>query len=947
MTALLLVRVEPDARPLDKAARAWPSAAMSISSRLRHCPRPYDADRGAEALALCPWADGALADLIRGTGGSSPYLAGLIRKEADWLEGAVADPEGVLATQAHHLREVAGDQLGSALRQGKRRMALIVALCDLSGAWALEQATGALSDYADLATELAMREAVGREIRRGKLPGQSEEDIESCGGMVALAMGKGGARELNYSSDIDLICLFDESRYDPSDYMEARSSLVRATRHMAATLSDLTGEGYVFRTDLRLRPDPAVTPVCLAMEAAERYYESFGRTWERAAYIKARAAAGDIAAGEAFLTALTPFVWRKHLDFAAIQDAHDMRLRIREHKGLHGPITLPGHNMKLGRGGIREIEFFTQTRQLIAGGRDPGLRMRDTVGGLAALAQRGWIPQEVALRLTDHYRAHRDVEHRIQMVNDAQTHDLPTSPEGLARLACLSGRDLAEMEADLRRRLSEVHELTEGFFAPDPATGGGDTPEVFAKSAIQERWSHYACLRSERARVLWDRLRPDILRRLAETARPEEALVAFDGFLSGLPAGVQLFSLFEANPQLIDLLIDIVGTSPDLARHLSRNAAVFDAVIGGDFWSAWPGTAELREALGKLLANEPDYERKLDLARRWAKEWHFRVGVHLLRGLKGPEEAGKAYADLAEAVLAAMWPVVQKEFALKHGAVPGRGAVVLGMGSLGAGRLHARSDLDIIVVYDPDGVEMSEGRRPLPARQYYARLTQSLVTAMTAAMSEGRLYEVDMRLRPSGNQGPVATSLSAFTKYQREEAWTWEHLALTRARVVAGPPDLAQDVEGFRREVLSQPRDRAQVLHEVAEMRRRIAEAKGPGGVWEAKLGPGRMQEIDLIAQAASLLSGKPVRQTPRALREAAWLDSAPLVRSYELNWALQIGARLVSDKALDPESLGAGGCQFLLRLTGCASLDDLHAALETASAEAASVIEAVLEERA
>ncbi|WP_425070775.1 glutamine-synthetase adenylyltransferase [Sagittula sp. S175] len=915
---------------------------MTLNSRITRLPRAFDPDRGEEALTACPWAKGEVADLLRGTGGSSPYLNGLIQREGVWLQGAVDDPEGAVVALFGDLPEVAPDRIGSALREAKRRVALLTALCDLSGVWALEAVTGCLSDFADLAVELAMQAAVGHEIRRKKLPGMSEDDIATSAGMVALAMGKGGARELNYSSDIDLIVLFDETRYDPDDYFEARSALVRATRKMAATLNDLTAEGYVFRTDLRLRPDPAVTPVCMAMEAAERYYESFGRTWERAAYIKARAAAGDVAAGARFLETLRPFVWRKHLDFAAIQDAHDMRLRIREHKGLGGPITLPGHNMKLGRGGIREIEFFTQTRQLIAGGRDPDLRCRATVPGLAMLAEKGWIPGDVAEKLTDHYRAHREVEHRIQMVNDAQTHDLPGSLDGLARLAALSGRDLSEMTADLKARLTEVHDLTEGFFAPD-ACGSTAVPEVFSDSTVVDRWATYPCLRSQRAQDLWRRVRPEILRRLSETARPQEALVAFDEFLGGLPAGVQLFSLFEANPSLMDLLVDIVGTSPDLARFLARNASVLDAVIGGDFFAAWPGRSVLTAELTRAMADTDDYERKLDTARRWAKEWHFRIGVHLLRALMEPEEAGKAYADLAEAVLAAMWPVVQAEFARKHGPCPGRGAVVVGMGSLGAQRLHARSDLDVIVIYDPEDVEASEGKRPLPSRTYYARLTQALVTAMTAPMAEGRLYEVDMRLRPSGNQGPVATSWAAFQSYQKDEAWIWEHLALTRARVVAGPSDLAADVEAFRLALLSAPRDRAEVLGAVRDMLGKIAAAKGQGGAWEAKLGRGRMQEIDLVAQAASLLSGKPARQTPRALRSADWLEGGPLVEAYELAWALQIGSRLVSEEALDPEALGGGGCAFLLRLTGCADMAALKAALETRATRAAEIIDATL----
>ncbi len=921
---------------------------MRIVDRITRLPRAFDTDHGLEAQRFAPWASGDIARLLDGTCGSSPYLKGLISKESGWLEGAVDDPEAAIAQIFANLRSGSYDKVDHDLRQAKRRVALLIALCDLSGVWALEEVTGTLTDFSDIAVQVALEAAVAREIKRKKLPGQSEDDIATAGGMVTLAMGKGGAHELNYSSDIDLICLFDETRYDPDDFHEARTSLVRATRKMAASLSDLTGDGYVFRTDLRLRPDPAVTPVCMAMEAAERYYESVGRTWERAAYIKARPCAGDIEAGQRFLTTLKPFVWRKHLDFAAIQDAHDMRLRIREHKGLGGPITLPGHNMKLGRGGIREIEFFTQTRQLIAGGRDPDLRTNKTVPGLQVLAQKGWIPQEAADVLADHYRAHREVEHRIQMVNDAQTHDLPKNPDGFERLACLMGVSVEEFEGDLYRRLTEVHEVTEGFFAPD-AGSDEDMPDTLGDSEIVARWPTYPSLRSERALEIFRRLRPEILRRLGQAAKPEEALLAFDGFLKGLPAGVQLFSLFEANHQLIDLLIDVVSTSPELATHLSRNAKVFDAVIGGDFFSPWPGRAALTGELVGLLADEPDYERRLDLARRWGKEWHFRVGVHLLRGLMEAEEAGRAYADLAEATLGATWPVVQEEFARKHGPCPGRGAVVIGMGSLGAGRLHARSDLDVIVIYDPDGVEASEGRRPLPSRTYYSRLTQALITAMTAPMAEGRLYEVDMRLRPSGNQGPVATSWASFQDYQRNEAWTWEHLALTRARVVAGPAALAADVEGFRLELLAQPRNRDDVLADVGDMRARIADAKGDGGPWSAKIGAGRMQDIELFSQAATLVSGRGIRHTPRALRQTEWLevkDHQSLIEAYNLFWALQLGSRLISEEALDPQAVGCGGCGFLTRLTGTSDMEALRSELEAQAQRAARIITRELPEK-
>jgi glutamate-ammonia-ligase adenylyltransferase len=919
-----------------------------FASRISRAPRPFNQERAADADALAQPLPPEVRPLVIGAASCAPYLMSLLEKEAPWLEGALSDPEAALDALVAEAEAAPPEGLGSALRQGKRRMALLTALADLGGVWSLPEVTGALTRFADAAAGAALRGALAPQIRRGKIPGLTEDDLAEAGGMVIFAMGKMGAHELNYSSDIDLICLFDETRFAPDQFQEARTGFVRATRAMSQTLSEMTGEGYVFRTDLRLRPDPAVTPVCMAMEAAERYYESLGRTWERAAYIKARPCAGDRAAGEAFLRTLRPFVWRRHLDFAAIQDAHDMRLAIREHKGTGGPITLPGHNMKLGRGGIREIEFFTQTRQLIAGGRDPDLRLRGTCAGLAALADKGWVPEEVADRLTDHYVAHRTVEHRLQMVRDAQTHELPQTEEGFARLAALMARETDDLKGELRDRLEEVHSLIESFFADSRAPAKPAVAAHAFDSAVIDRWHSYPALRSARGAEIFERLKPGLLERLQQAARPDEALLAFDGFLAGLPAGVQLFSLIQANPQLSDLLIDVVTTSPALAAHLSRNAGVFDAVIGGDFFSEWPGRAALAEHLQEVLDNETDYETRLDAARRWTREWHFRIGVHLLRGLTDPESAGRHYADLAEAVLEVLWPLVVDQFARRHGPPPGQGAVILGMGSLGAGRLTATSDLDMLVIYRAEGVEMSEGPKSLPTRQYYARLTQAMITAMTAPMSQGKLYEVDMRLRPSGNQGPVATALASFDRYQREEAWVWEHLALTRARPVAGPAALRQEVADLCADLLAQPRDPARVRRETAEMRRRIAAAKAPSGPWDAKIGPGRLQDIELFAQGGALLEGRPAREIAAGLEAAhrAGLigagDLATLKAAYHACWALQCAARLLSAQPLEGAGLGRAGGHFLARTLGCESLEAAEAAILAHYAKAAEIIEGV-----
>lgn len=918
---------------------------MSIATRMTRCPRPHNAERGADTLAALGDVPTALIDLFTGTAGSSPYLAGLLGKEAAWVIPACADPETAVQEVLCTVRRLSAENLVVGLREAKRKIALITALADVSGAWPLEKVTGTLTELSYAAVHQCITQLVGQEIARGKLPGMQPDDAANGAGMVALAMGKMGAGELNYSSDIDLICLFDETRFDPDDYHDARAAFIRVTRKMTGIMQDMTQGGYVFRTDLRLRPDAASTPVCISMETAERYYESVGRTWERAAYIKANPCGGDVSAGHRFLESLRPFVWRKHLDFAAIEDAHDMRLRIKDHKGLGGPQQLEGHDMKLGRGGIREIEFFTQTRQLIAGGRDPSLRVRGTVEGLSRLADAGWIEATDATTLTDHYRFHREIEHRLQMINDAQTHSLPTSPEGFARLAALMDRDVNDLRADIQGRLDAVHARTEGFFAPDaPAAETDQWGEE-----TTERWRTYPALRSARGSAIFDRLRPDIMKRLREAAKPDEALAQFDGFLAGLPAGVQLFSLFEANPQLTQLVVDIAATAPALAQYLSRNAGVFDAVLGGSFFGPWPGVDALQAEADATMAAAPDYEAQLIAVRRWAKEWHFRVGVHLLRGVISTEDSGRQYADLATASLRAIWPVVQAEFGRKHGPPPGRGAVIVGMGSLGAQRLTATSDLDLIMIYDPLTCEASDGPRPLAVRPYFARLTQALVTALSAPMSEGRLYEVDMRLRPSGRQGPVATSFSAFQDYQMNEAWTWEHLALTRARPVAGPASLAQDIYVLLAEVIKRKSTKDSILTDLRDMRRRIADARGDVSIWDAKNGAGRLQNCELLAQTATLRAGKAMIATDDQIAagvDHGWLSASQgqtLKAAHQLFSAVQSVARLLTGTVIDPADLGAGGCAVLLRVTGATSLDDLRTMLDETAKAADQVITALL----
>ncbi len=817
---------------------------MTPVNAMRRAPRAVDPQQGA-ALVDHWGASGPLADALAGIGGSSPYLMSVFQAERDWLQGALSSPNAMDDL-------LAATQGADDLRQAKKRAAGLLAFQELTGGAPLMDITADLTRFADHAVQVALDDALA----------QSRDPAVVDAQLFVLAMGKMGAGELNYSSDIDLIVMFDDTELAGADSARLRSSLVKVVRKVVQTLSNVTADGYVFRTDLRLRPDPSVTPVCIGTRSALAYYESLGRTWERAAFIKARVCAGDAAAGQRFLDALTPFIWRRHLDFAAIEEAHALRLKIREQKRLPPRITLPGHDMKLGRGGIREIEFFTQTRQLIAGGRDASLRGRETLPGLRALVDAGWIKADRAARLSDNYLDHRHTEHCLQMVRDAQTQALPATPDGMDRIAALQGMDVAAFERKTQRALEETHAIVEEFFDPTPVkppaspqAQGGWVPSADDET-ILTGWPALPALRSERAAQIFETLRPTLLDGLAKAADPSAALRDFDAFMRGLPSGVQLFSLFAANPKLVDLLTSIAASAPALARYLGRHASVLQGVLDGDFFDPVAGRGDLAGDLAARLARAADFESGLDAARIWMKELHFRIGVHLLQGLRTPAQAQHDYSALARAVVQALVPFVAAQFSAKHGALAGQRFTVIGMGSLGAARLGAGSDLDLMVLFDADLTASSDGPRPLPARQYFARLTQQIITALTAPTAEGTLYEVDMRLRPSGKAGPVAVHLDAFASYQRDEAWTWEHLALTQAAPIFSTGGMDADFVAVQRAVLAAKADRATVVAALADMRARLLDAKPQKGPWDMKNGPGGLQDLELYAQAQALMAG-------------------------------------------------------------------------------------------
>jgi len=845
-----------------------------------------DAEDSADAAALRRHFDQneLLSRLIASIAEASPFLWDLVRADSRRvLRFIESDPEAELSGLL--ARAAAGAASGGddaafmrLLRRTKADAALLIALCDLGGVWPVMRVTRALTDLADIAVAAAVRYLFLQAVEQGRCLSADPAQPEQDSGYIVLAMGKMGAGELNYSSDIDLIVFYDPERTRLADGIEPASFFVRLTRGLVKLLNERDGDGYVFRTDLRLRPDPASTQIAVSMPAALNYYESIGQNWERAAMIKARPCAGDLAAGGEFLAAIAPFIWRKYLDFAAVADVHAMKRQINAYRG-HSELAVEGHNVKLGRGGIREIEFFVQTQQLIAGGRHPELRGRETLVTLDDLVQGGWIDEASRDDLGAAYLFLREVEHRLQMVADEQTHTLPADQDGVdafARFLGYSGRD--EFAGVLLGHMRTVQARYGTLFESAPAeiddhgmtfppdADDRQTLDILASmgfrapleaSAHIRDWlaGRYRSTRPEVARTALSELVPLIVDHAARSENPDLALKMVDQFLFGLHGSGRLLSLLRQNTDLMSLLALVLGMAPRLADTLARYPQVMDAVIEPSFFGPLPDEAELLRRLSLSLDQASAYEDFLDRIRMFAQEHMFLIGSRILSGTISAEQAGDAFARLADVLVRALFDAVQKNFAEQHGYLPGQEVAIIACGKLGGREMTATSDLDLIVVYDYDGDQpQSDGERPLYASQYVARLIQRLIGALTAQTNYGVLYQVDMRLRPSGRAGPLATRLESFARYQQDEAWVWEHLALTRARVVAASPAFTARVKDAISGVLRQPRDIAAIAAEVVDMRQAIAQEKGDSDRWNLKYAAGGLVDIEFIVQYLQLV---------------------------------------------------------------------------------------------
>lgn len=989
VTGKTAVKAAPKSTSTKKKPAPQPKAAAPTAKRPApspvSLPRPFDGDAAARGFAA--WRDllaghddramakrltalttkaGAGKNLLAAIFGNSPFLTDLCLHEPGIVQILLeSGPDKALATALAALKTAArraksaGD-LAVPLRVAKRQVALSIAAADIAGQWPLEKITAALSDFAAACVDLAFAALLRDATDAGDLVVPDRKNPCKASGFFALGMGKLGARELNYSSDIDLIVLFDP---EVAKYTGRRSMLecfIKLTQQMVRLLHDRTEDGYVFRTDLRLRPDPGSFPVAVSTLEAEAYYESFGQNWERAAMIKARPVAGDLEAGARFLQHLTPYVWRKNLDYAAIEDIHSIKRQIHAHRG-HGEIAVEGHNIKVGRGGIREIEFFAQTQQLIAGGRDTRLRASATCEALRALVATDRLAPATCDELIGHYRYLRTVEHRLQMIDDEQTHTLPDDGAGLARLACFLGETTANAFAEeIRAVLTRVKGHYDDLFAEsaplgseagalvftgtddDPATldtlrnlGFSDPSEI---AAMIRGWhfGRYRAMRSERAREKLTAIMPHLLEAFSRTGSADVAFRRFDYFLSSLPAGVQLFALLQANPEVLDTLAEVLAAAPQLAEALAQNAALFDSLIEYAEHPVSFDRAALDASLQRQMQAARDFQDVLDWARRWTTELKLQVGIGLLRGSMDGQASGRALSNVADAVLTDLLKHVTAEFVAQHGRIARSAVALVGLGRLGSQELTLESDLDLVLVFDcPADAGQSDGARPLTPGLYFARLCQRLIAAITSMTGEGKLYEIDMRLRPSGGAGPIAIQLAAYADYLRKDAWTWEHMALTRARVVCGLDQsteevaLIRQIEKLRHDILTLQRDPNKLLADVAVMRRRMAEHKKVTNPWDLKQVRGGLVDLEFIVQYLLLRHGrdKPaiLLQQPLAaldaLREAKLLEAAQaktLAEAGRLYATLLAAARLAGrDEAGDPDRWPPALAQRMPELVG------------------------------
>lgn len=776
--------------------------------------------------------------------------------------------------------------LSGSLRRHRRAESLSIIVDDLLGRDNVERTLERATVLAERCIEVAFAAARAELVARHGEPRDDDGKVQT---LVVYGLGKLGSRELNFSSDIDLIAAFPRAgETDGRRTLDNEDFFARLVQRASTLLGETTAEGFGYRVDWRLRPFGSAGRLALSFDAMEDYYQREGREWERFALLRARPVAGDFDAGRELLERLRPFVWRRYFDYAALEGLRELKalvdaeVRRRDRE----------HDLKLGPGGIREIEFRVQLESIIRGGRDPALRNGNTLALLELLAERGVIEGDEARALAAAYRYLRRLENRVQMYRDEQTHVLPDAAELRQRYALALGYpDFAALMAELDTHRKVVGDAFERCL-PLASSGGAAAPGTGADAELWQRVAPAAdqnagaaaaiddarvpSLRrlaetpavramSARGRARLDRIVPLVLGACSRGSAPAAALAHWVDLLAAIAGRTSYLALLAERPALIERVHELMVASAWLARALAQSPILLDDLLDQRLAVQPPSRDELAQRLNLELAavDAGDTEHELERVRQFQQSARLELALAFLDGRADAARTAAGLADVADLVITRLLDIALRDLAAQHGTLPGLGAehglAVIGYGSLGGRELNFSSDLDLVFLYDDalQAVE-SNGARPLDGQRHVARVAQRLLHLLTVQTAFGPLYEIDARLRPNGSKGLLVTPMTAYVSYQTAEAWLWEHQALVRARCVCGDPALGAEFDALRARVLLQPRDADLVAREVGQMRERWRAAldRSTADHFDLKQGIGGLVDIEFVAQQALLARG-------------------------------------------------------------------------------------------
>jgi glutamate-ammonia-ligase adenylyltransferase len=854
------------------------------------------------------------------------------------------------------------------IRVTKLRCALLTAIADITQNWNLDTVTSNLSRFADRAVDICVSFLITSASKNQQIDLPNKASPQEGCGLVVLALGKLGSKELNYSSDIDLVIFYDEKNNNYRGRTPISQFYVNITHELSNLLQSRTVDGYVFRTDLRLRPDPGATAVAVSISAAMHYYETVGQNWERAAMIKSRFISGDREASDKLIIFLNKYVWRKYLDFTSIEDIHSIKRQIDSKIG-ELPKNLYSYNIKLGHGGIREIEFFVQTQQLIWGGRETELQVSDTCKALKLLEEKKQISKKARNQMTESYRLYRHIEHRLQMVADMQTHSLPDSPEKMEEFAIFCGyensnkliKELTDAISKVKRHYSKLFEHSPALSSTDPGFGGSliftgtenhpetlktlkrmgfKSPEVISETVRGWHHGRRRGTRTKKAREILTEIMPSLLKSFSQTINPDTAFAKFDEFLSKLPAGIQLFSLCHANPQILDLIADIMGGYPYLAGSLSRTPSLLEYVLTTEFYKKIPDEKILKEALEKRLSKIDDIEDMLNTCRIWANDRQFRVGVQMIKNKISANKACAHLSAIANVVLETLYEKIEKHFAEQHNPATGYDFAAIVMGKLGSYELTFGSDIDIVFVFRKNESIKKKETIDLSPNEYFARLGRRYIGSINSLTNEGKLYEVDTRLRPSGSDGPLVPSLESYSHYFDESAWSWELMALTRARVLFAPCDFKKKLEKIINEKLTKKQLEEKLKRKIDDIRQRVVKKHGTNNPFYIKHALGGLMDLEYIIQFLQLLHAykKPQILTPKTSTSIHLLEKHKILskkeaqileESFLLYQNVQSVLRLMDSDKAQEKDMTDGMKKILAKTTNSKNFYELKKSLE------------------